>query len=105
MIRPSARLACLGLLAGTLFAATPAQAFFCYISGEHKGTVPLHEKPDAKSKILAQMTPSSMVREARGKSRSKDWVRVQWYSDQADAKARFVGWTVFSTLPLGECED
>lgn len=99
------RLAAIAILAGAAAAASPAAAFYCYIPSSVPAPVALREKPDANAKVLAMMPGASMVREANGKSRHKEWVKVSWYPRDSDRKAKFTGWTVFEQIYGGECAD
>lgn len=94
-----------GVAGATLLAVSTASAFFCYVPETPNSPVPLREKPDARAKIIAQLTPGTMVRETTGKSQHKEWVRVLWYKSQADAKPAARGWVVSTEIHGGECAD
>jgi hypothetical protein len=94
-----------GVAGATLLAVSTASAFFCYVPETPNSPVALRDKPDAQAKIVARLTPGTMVREATGKSQHKEWVRVLWYKSQGDAKPAARGWVVHTEIHGGECED
>lgn len=95
-----------GVAAGAVPALSTASAFFCYVPEKPEGPAALRERPHPQAKIVAMMPAGSMVREAKGNSRRKEWVRVLWIADQArQSKVTARGWVIHSQIHGGECED
>jgi hypothetical protein len=106
---PLLMISCAALAVGLLL-PKPAFAFACTVHSPEGGSVLLHARPNAKSKVVARLQPAFFVSDVSGVRPRGDWIYVRWsrvHRSQAEfsrGKGDGKGW-IRREQTQGECED